>query len=227
MENAEFVNLPSRRVKPGQQFPVEATGDTTVKMFSMENVSEHLFYRKKQIAREFGEEGDDDDCERNAFRNQLAILESEPEVVNEHNSKEMEHWLRKLHIRKNCIIAQATSASTNRIDAISHVTKSASRLKGNARSNTSGKAHSHAQSHQSTATAEKTAISVDENTAEDNHTKTVAARSRRATKQMTEHRERKRRTKSLRNSGEHSASAKPTTSEKPSTSETGSSVRLS
>ncbi|KAK4024044.1 uncharacterized protein LOC116918899 [Daphnia magna] len=222
MENSEFVNLPSRRVKPGQQFPAEANGEvfhTTVKMFSMENVSEHLLYRKKKIAREFGEEGDDEDDDRNAFRNQLAILESEPEVITERNSQEMERWLRKLHIETHRAIREATPATTNRIDAISHVSKTASRLKGNACSNTSGKVHSQSQLHRSTATAGTTTTQITENTAEDNHI--VATRSKRATKQTTEPRGRTKHNKTSRNSGEQSISEKPTTSE------TGPAIRLS
>ncbi|KAK4024231.1 hypothetical protein OUZ56_009616 [Daphnia magna] len=60
-------------------------------MFSMENVSEHLLYRKKQIAHEFGEEGDDEDDDRFVFRNQLAILESEPEPRNGALTAETSH----------------------------------------------------------------------------------------------------------------------------------------
>lgn len=102
--------------------------DTTVKMFSMENLGEQVCFRKKKIAREFGDEGNGEGCNRNDFLNQLAVLEGgESEVAVETNSREMEHWLRKLHIRTNRVTEKASPPATNRLDAIHHAAKTASR----------------------------------------------------------------------------------------------------
>ncbi len=67
-------------------------------MFSMENVADRVFHRKKKMVGEV----DDDETRRNDYRNKLAILKGDLESGSERmaiTGEEMEDWFQKLQIR--------------------------------------------------------------------------------------------------------------------------------
>ncbi|EFX72326.1 hypothetical protein DAPPUDRAFT_308291 [Daphnia pulex] len=206
MENAESVSMPNRQVKSRHFEDEDSEVQSPIRMFSMENVADRVFHRKKKMVGEF----DDDETRRNDYRNKLAILKGDLESGSERmaiTGEEMEDWFQNLQIRtQQPKDKKVKPAAPPKLAATNNVATAAVRLKGNVRidkvenkitspveTHQSHRRHSH--SHRSAAEgiiAEEMCGNVDEK----NHAKEVAVRSKKLERQSTEHKAQTRRKKS-------------------------------
>ena len=93
-------------------------------MFSMENVADRVFHRRKKGGVDEFEEEMAEGGPASEFRNQLAVLQDE---TDEDKEEDMDDWLKKLHIRTQHIIGKVTPAAMIRWAATNHVATAAIR----------------------------------------------------------------------------------------------------
>jgi hypothetical protein len=98
-----------------------------VRMFSMENVADRVFHRKKKMVGVF----DDEETRRNDYRNKLAILKGDLESGGERmaiSGEDMEDWFQKIQIRtRQHQVCQVTPGVTTKLAATNNVAAAAVR----------------------------------------------------------------------------------------------------
>ncbi|KAI9556334.1 hypothetical protein GHT06_018908 [Daphnia sinensis] len=191
MEKAEYVNMPKRQMRARQQIQDDDEAiEKTVKMFSLENVADRVFHRKKKVVGEFDEdEVDDDGHKQNDNRNQLAVLPSDFDDDAELTGEEMEDWLKKLHIRTQHLVGKVTVTGMSRLAATNHVATALTRFKGKYRIDTKKEESNEDDSLIGTdqPLPETTPIQTPKVIGKENASKEDVVRSKKTAKQSTEH----------------------------------------
>ncbi|KAK4023713.1 hypothetical protein OUZ56_009112 [Daphnia magna] len=198
MEKADYVNVPKRQLRARQQIQDEDEAiEKTVKIFSLENAADRVFHRKKKVAGEFDDEQVDGDGHKQIDnRNQLAVLPSDFDDNAEFTGEEMEDWLKKLHIRTQHLVGKVTVTGMSRLAATNNVATALTRFKGKYRIDTnkdeSNEDNSFTGTDRTLPATGTTPIQTPKVIEKESPSTEEAVRSKKMSKQSTEHRVPKR-----------------------------------